>query len=434
LPASRSPGSVALSLDPVAAFAAAHRRFNFTVMTLDYASFVLGMSFASTATVLPAFAERLGAPNIIIGAMPAIVTVGYAVPSLLVANYAERLPRKLPFILRMGVFERLSMLGIAGAAFLLAARGPTLALAVTLLAFVSLTFFGGAIMPAWMDMFGKVMPVQYRGRQLAASSTLGAAMGVLGTLLSGYFLGHMSFPRSYGFCFLSAFAAMTVSFVFLAATREPAATIVKERMPLRQYGRVLPAILRRDRSFAWYMATKAAGALGSMSFGFYTVFALRTLAAPEWQVARFTLVLLSGQTVSSVVLGYVADRVGHKRVILVGSVAVMAANLIALAAGSTSHVYFVFLLMSMGVAAGVVSDMNLSMEFAPEAERPTYVALSMTLVAPVAFLSPLVGGLLADTLSYRAVFLVAAVAAALGVLMLWLRVAEPRGRHGASRA
>lgn len=418
-----------MAADDVAAFATQHRRHNFTVMVLDYSSFVLGMSFASTSTVLPAFVEKLGAPNVIIGAMPAILTVGYALPALLVANYAEKLPRKMPFILRMGVFERLSMLGIAFAALFLASRSPTAALALVLLSFLSLTCFGGAIQPAWMDMFGKVMPVHYRGRQLATSSAVGAAFGVAGSFLSGYFLAHLPFPRSYGFCFLAAFAAMLVSFVFLAATREPAAVSVKEHVPLRQYARLLPAILRRDRSFAWYMASKTLSALGAMSFGFYTVFALRTLGAPEWQVASFTLALLAGQTVSSLVLGWVADRVGHKRVLVAGALCVLAANLIALAATHVTHVYLVFLLMSVGQAAGVVSDMNLSMEFAPEVDRPTYVALSMTLVAPVAFLSPLIGGLLADQFSYRAVFLVAAVAGVLGVLMLAARVRDPRLAH-----
>lgn len=417
-----------LKRDSLVEFAARHLRHNFTVMTLDYANFSLLMSFVSVSTILPAFLERLGAPNMAIGAMPALQTVGYALPALLVANYAERLPRKLPFILWMGIPERLSTLLLAGVAFLLAARWPAAALVSALLAFAMLVFFGGAIMPAWTDMFAKVMPVSHRGRQLAASSAAGALFGVGGAALSGYFLRAYPFPHSYAYCFLAAFGAGCLSFLFLALTREPAAVGVKDNVPLRAYLRQLPAVLRRDHSFAWYLASKSIGVLGAMGYGFYTVFALRTLKAPEWQVGTFTLALLAGQTLASVGLGFVGDRYGHKRVLLAGSGCLLLANLVALAATHTTHIYVVFLLMSVSLAAGVVSDNNLALEFAPEAERPTYVALNMSLVAPLAFVSPLIGGLLADSVSYRAVFLVSALAGAISWAVLAAKVREPRHR------
>jgi MFS family permease len=52
----------------------------------------------------------------------------------------------------------------------------------------------------------------------------------------------------------------------------------------------------------------------------------------------------------------------------------------------------------------------------------------MSLVAPLAFVSPLIGGLLADSVSYRAVFLVSALAGAIGWAVLAAKVREPRHR------
>ncbi|MHB0874894.1 MAG: MFS transporter [Anaerolineae bacterium] len=422
------PGPAPAAEEAVARFVLKHRRHNFTVMALDYAAYSLAMTFASTATILPAFVERLGAPNVVIGAMPALITVGYAAPSLLVANYIERLPRKLPYILKMGALERLSMLAFAGVALLLAGTRPTLALVASLVAFAAMALFGGAILPAWMDMFGKVMPVHYRGRQLATSSALGAAVGIGGALLSGVYLSALPFPANYGASFLSGFAAFVVSFFFLASTREPAVPTDKDHVSLGIYLQQMPAILRRDRSFAWYLAGKCIGTLASVGAGFYTVFALRSLAAPEWQVARFTLMLLLGQTAASMLLGYLADKRGHKMVLLAGGLAVLGASLLALTAAQVTQMYVVFALAAVSTAAGLVSDMSLAMEFAPVADRPTYVGLSMTLSAPVAFVSPLIGGLLADFVSYRAVFLLAAVASAAYVMVLALMVRDPRHR------
>ena len=413
----------------LARFAERHWRYNFAVAAIDAGWFSLAMSFASTATILPAFVERLGAPNVVIGAMPAINTVGFALPTLFVAGYVERLPRKLPYILLVGLFERLSLLALAAVAFLLAPRSYGLALAGALLSFAAVSIFGGAITPAWMDMFGKVMPLRYRGRQMAASSALGAAMGMAGALISGYYLRSYAFPTRYALCFVTGFGASMLSFLFLALMREPAAPSAGPHHALGAYLRRLPAVLRANHSFAWYLAAKCIGTLGSMGYGFYTVFALRGLGAAEWQVSRFTMMLLAGQTIASLFLGYVGDRVGHKRVLVAGMASVAIANLIALGARRPEHVYAAFLVVSISLAAGIVSDLNLAVEFAPEGERPTYIALAMAPIAPVAIAAPLLGGLLADLVSYRAVFALAAVAGTLAALTLATRVRDPRYAH-----
>jgi MFS family permease len=281
-------------------------------------------------------------------------------------------------------------------------------------------------MPAWLDMFGKVIPLRYRGRQLATSSALGAAMGLAGAFASGYFLSAYAFPTSYGLCFLAGFVAMMLSWVFLASAREPAAAFRTEHRPLGAYLRRLPDILRGNPDFAWYLVSKCIGTLASMGYGFFTVFALRSLGAPEWQVARFTFVLLAGQTIASLALGYFGDRFGHKRVLVAGMSAASLASLAALLSQRPEHIYASFLLFSVSIASGTVSDLNLPVEFAAEGERPTYVALAAAPVAPVAVLAPLLGGLLADTVSYRAVFAVAALAGFIGAVTLATRVRDPR--------
>ena len=72
-------------------------------------------------------------------------------------------------------------------------------------------------------------------------------------------------------------------------------------------------------------------------------------------------------------------------------------------------------------------------EFAPSPEeRPTYIGLGTTSLAPVAFGAPLVAGLLADAWGFAAVFGVAALsgAVALGLLLVWVRDPRPRPAEG----
>ena len=81
-------------------------RRNAVLLGTDYALFLIGLSFASQSTILPAFAAHLGASNVVIGAIPALMTLGWFLPPLFAAHHTRRLARKLPFVLRYTWLER----------------------------------------------------------------------------------------------------------------------------------------------------------------------------------------------------------------------------------------------------------------------------------------------------------------------------------------
>src|SRR5690242_15843448 len=74
-----------------------HLRHNVVALGADYAMFMVALAFVSPTTILPAFAAWLGAPNVVIGAIPAVMTIGWLMPALFAAPYTESLARKLPF-------------------------------------------------------------------------------------------------------------------------------------------------------------------------------------------------------------------------------------------------------------------------------------------------------------------------------------------------
>src|SRR2546428_2725533 len=131
---------------------------------------MIALAFASPATVLPAFAAWLGAPNVVIGAIPAVMTVGWFLPCLFAAPYTEGLARKLPFLVRWTLWERVPFLVLAAAAYWMAERAPGATLAVLLGMLLAVTGVGGLLMPAWMDLIGRAIPVKMRGRFFAVSS------------------------------------------------------------------------------------------------------------------------------------------------------------------------------------------------------------------------------------------------------------------------
>jgi len=99
----------------------------------------------------------------------------------------------------------------------------------------------------------------------------------------------------------------------------------------------------------------------------------------------------------------------------------------ALAAPTLASYGVVFVLTGLQVASVNVSNLNVLLEFAPTPEeRPTYVGLGTTLLAPVAFAAPIAAGVLVDAIGVRAMFMLAAIGAALALAVLTTCVRDPR--------
>ncbi len=410
------------------AFVHRHLRRNVASLGGDYVFYLIGLAFASQSTVLTAFASHLGAPNVLIGAIPAVSTLGWLLPALFVAGHTEALDRKLPFVLRYTAWERAPYLILAALTFVVAERAPSLMLALLLVVLFLTTGIAGVLVPAWTDIVGRAIPVTLRGRFFAGCTILSRLGGLGASVVTASVLGAIAAPASYGVCFLGSAACMVLSYVALRSTREPpAASPPAPSVPLRAYLARVPDLLRRNRNMAWFLVARGFGALGVMSAGFFTVYALRVLGAPAWQVGVFTTLLLAGNLAANVIFGWLADRLGHRIVFAAGSAAALAANAVALAAPSLETFRPVFVLDGVYDAALSVSALNILLEMAPtEEERPTYVGLGRTALAPIAFAGPLTAGLLADTVGFVPVFTLAMGSSLVALILFSVRVQEPR--------
>ncbi|HEX6211683.1 MAG TPA: MFS transporter [Methylomirabilota bacterium] len=403
------------------------RTRNVLLLGADYGLFLVGLAFASQATILPAFAAWLGAPNVVIGAIPAVMTLGWFLPSLFAAGHTETLPRQLPFIMRWTGWERAPYLVMAVLAFLVAERAPGLTLGLVLVLLLLSTGVGGLLMPSWMDLIGRAVPTATRGRFFALSSLAAGVVGFGASVLVADVLARIPAPHSYGVCFLLASAALGLSWLALAGVREPDGRATRAPVALSVYLARVPGLLRRDRNLSWFLAARACAIAGTMAGGFYTVYALRAWEAPPSRAGVFTALLVLGHALGTLTLGWVADHAGHRLVLLAGAGATAAACLVALLAPSLGVFEAVFVLVGVHTAAVSVSALNVLLEFAPtQDERPTYIGLGSTAMAPVAFATPLVGGLMADTLGFRAVFVTALALGVVGLVMLATRVHDPR--------
>jgi len=395
----------------------------------DYGLFMIGLAFMAPATVLPAFAESLGASTVLIGAIPAVMTVGWFLPPLFTAAHTERLPKKLPFIMRWTGWERVPVLVLALVAFFLATRAPALSMWLMLAMLFVMTVVGGLLFPAWTDLVARTMPTRIRGRFFGLWSLVGTAGGLAGSALTTWALGALPSSSAYGVCFLGATFFVFVSWIALAVIREPPPASQPAEADFWTHLSGVPALLKRDMNFTWYLVARILMFGAVIGSGFFTVYALRVLRAPATDVGVFTAMLLAGQMAGQIALGWVADHGGHRRVLVIATATTVVMNLVALATGSLNVFAVVFALNGFLNAAIQVSAVPVLLEFAPTLQQnPTYVGIERTFLAPFGFALPLIGGVLIDAVGYGFVFWISAACSVASAAVLAMLVHDPRHR------
>ncbi len=404
--------------------------WNFAVNLTDGATFWLGQSFISVTTALPLFVSKLTDNPFFIGVLAVIVQAGWYFPQLLTAGLIEQTARKKPWVINLGFFiERLPIILLPLAA-VLAVRAPAWALTFFLLTLALHTIGAGIIAPAWQDLIAACFPTARRGRLMGATMCVGAVAGALGAIASGWILDTLPFPRNFLILFGLAALFMVISWIALALTREPVRQVRRiEEHRIHLWTR-LGRILRRDPNFRRFLLARGLLAVGGMGMGFVTVAAVSHWDVPDGTVGYYTVALLAGQAGGNLFLGLLADRKGHKLPLLLGGLAASVAFVIAWLATSPLLYFVVFPLLGIYYSVMFVSGLMIVLEFVGPEQRATYVGITNSSVGSINLITPLVGGWLA-TISYDYLFVVSAAAGLLAVLLMWLRVVDPRYTSGA---
>jgi MFS family permease len=400
--------------------------WNFSVNLLDIIFYMFALNLVGRQTLLPLLVSQLTDSKLAIGLIPALDSMGFLLPQLLAANYAEGLRRKLPFIVPIAFLERLPYLLISIVVWQFAKPAPELTVVAILVLLAIHTTSGGITMPAWYDLIAKVIPARRRGVWSGLGHGLGALLGVAGAALAGRILVEWAFPDNFAICFLLAFVAIMISYVGLILNREPDSPTVKTGTRLIGYLKQLPTVLRRDKNYLRFLLSRAVMGLGGMAAGFYAVYGNERWGLGGEGIALMTAILTGSQAVMGVVWGVIGDRRGHKVVLCAGACAAALAALAALVGTEPLWLWLAFALLGANLAASNASGMVIILEFCAPDDRPTYIGLTNSLLAPVSIVAPLIGGLLATLAGYQGLFGAAIIFAALGALLMAAWVRDPR--------
>jgi len=383
-------------------------KHNILVNVLDGAFFGLGFGFASFSTILPLFVSQMTNSAVLIGLVPAIHSMFWQIPQLFMAKKVSSLPRIKPHVLLMTLNERLPYIGFFLIAWFLPVMNKNLALVLFFFLLIWQGLGAGLTANGWQSMLAKVIPSKTRAKFFGIQSAASNLLASLGALLAGLLLQKATPHIGYALCFLIAFFFIMISMIFLALTREPRVDLPKTNTSSSPLMQSVKTILAQDKVFLGFLISRTLFQFGMMAFAFYIVYGVRFLGMSTAYAGVLTSLALITQVVSNPLLGWVADRWGHRPVLIFGAFSAMLSAFFAWLATSLFLFPLVMILAGIANTAFWTIGIAYTLEFGTDQTRPTYVGVLNTLGAPAAILAPLFGGWLADTFSYSVTFIFSA--------------------------
>lgn len=404
-------------------------KFNFTVNILDGGFFGAGLGFASFITIIPLYVSQLTDSAVLIGLIPAIHAVGWQLPQLFTAPKVSKLSLFKPMALLMTINERVPFLGLAIVAWFSPRIGIQWSLILTFILLIWQGFGGGLTATAWQSLMAKVFPVRLHGTFFGVQSSAFNLFSAFAAILAGLILARNWYPLDFTLCFLLATVAMAISFFFMALTKEEKTTVSPSTAKSTQeFQRGLRTILRQDRDFRWYLVARTLTQFATMGFAFYTIYAVQVFGVDERLIGLLTGILFFTEVIINPLMGWLGDRRGHLLTLQLGIAATIVSAMLAWGAQNINWFFPIFILAGIANIAAWVVPLSMTLEFGSEEQRPTYIGLANTLIAPSTFIAPVLAGWLIDKTSYQAAFIASAVAGIATIIVLLIGVTDPRKR------
>jgi MFS family permease len=386
---------------------------------------------------IPLFALAYGATNQQVGWITAVGNLLGALALFPGARLMEHTGRRKEIVLWSGG-------GIGRIALLLLAFVPLLSLPPTA-AIIAITTLNGvrAFManfanPPWTAMVADIVPEFMRGRYFSTRNlTMGVATLVFAAL-AGWLIsaGNAWTADPYlGFqlVFILAFAAgmvSTWSFSRIAepARKVPAAAAVSSagrRAEIMQSPGFMGFVIS---AFIWNFSLQIAGP-------FFNVYLVTNLGADAGMVGLATsassLAALGGQ----LLFGRLMDRKGAIWLLLVSGFPIVVLPMLWAFYTNPGQVVVNNLFGGFLWAGYNLANFSLLLQLTPERQRGHAVALYQTAVFVSAVFGPLVGGYLADNVSFKLIFIVSGLGRLVGLLVfIWLSVLPLRAMQKARAA
>ena len=277
-----------------------------------------GSAAVDSSTIMAALVHQLTGSAVAVGAVTAILRIGWLSPQLIVGHLAQRRRSRMPFYV-VGAFGRATCLALLAGYLVFAYRlSPTIVAIGFFVFWTAFAFISGIVAVPYNDIVARSVPSERRSRLLAARFFGGGVLALLIAGLANRLVAVVPFPGSYAGIVAMAAALMYISsilFVSAGEPREPSRAAPSTSTPFAQYLREGKAIFQSDWRFRRFVFAQWCGAAVMMALPFFIVEATM-LGLDLRRVALLLGAQTAGALISNPLWGWWGDHRGKGNLLL----------------------------------------------------------------------------------------------------------------------
>lgn len=387
----------------------------------------LGFRLVNAPTFIPAYLLILsGGSNLIVGLALFFQGLGQAVTPIWGANVIFYRKRVVPIVITIGFIMRTNILfiGLAGLYF---SNQLTLVLVIFFLGLFGLAEGMQGVVFSYLT--SKILPLRRRGKLMGLRNFFGGLSASIFALIVGHYLvGNQDKLEGYSYSFIIAFFISIFGLISLILIREPAPPEIGKKQSFQEQLKAISFFLRKDTNFRFFFWARAVATMGKMTLPFYVLYAGQAVGFSGYFLGVLTSVFTLSHTFSNLLWGAVADLRGFRLVFLSSIIFWILSTSIYFFSISFAASIVVFSVVGASISGFENSSRAIVLEFGTLKERPNLIATTNTAAQLAGALGPLLGGLIASWLGYKAVFFLGICFLFAAALMVVIFVPEPRKR------
>jgi MFS-type transporter involved in bile tolerance (Atg22 family) len=384
------------------------------------------MGMVPLGTVLTYFISGFVQQKWIIGLLTFLNVLLTFTPQILVSKKLEKLKHFKPFLLLNGLVMRILWLLLGLDVIFFAKSSPLLFIISFYIIFSLIGLTSAFTGITWLNFIVKIIPVKYRGRYIGIRATICGLFESLGALFMGIIISNLSYPLNYGILLIIVFIVSMVSLWALTYAKEDEHDIEENLDNEKKYFSKMKDVIKTDKNFVYYLFSVAfIGGLGKMILAFQIIIAKEKLGILIEHVSIATFILLISQTLGYLIWGFLSDKYGFKKVLVISGICFIPATIFTFLMSNIFIFYISMFFFGVAQSARNINENNLAINLCNnQKKQPLYIGLRNLLVGPVFAFSPIISGVIYDIFGYGILFCVSILFMISGLIILQKNVKE----------
>jgi MFS family permease len=385
---------------------------------------IANASESFVGSFLGPFALAYGANNGQIGLLSAVTNLAAAAGLVPGARWGDKTGRrKLIVLLFNGGLGRVLLLAAAIAPLLL---GKPSLVVTAIIALTALRAFVNQVgYPAWSSLSAEIVPQRIRGRYFSSRNIAIAIGALIFAPIAGAMIQAVGTPHGYMLSFaLAGLIGFVATYMYWHIPEAPApATTADATAAVPARGRDIMAALRSRPRFLAFCAVALFWNLTLQVAGpFFSVYMVRNLSATPFMIGFLATMFGIGNILGMRMWGRLNDHKGAAWVMRTSGLLIPLVPCIWAIVPSIGWLIPEEALSGFLWAGYTLASFNLLLSLAPETQRGRFVAIYQLVVSVAAFIGPLLGSYLADSLGIRSVFWISAAGRLIASLLFFFTV------------